>query len=659
MTTTKRLAADPGKGPILTLALIFFAVFTWASYARWANFEYRTFDLAYYVQSIWQLIHGRFQASVEGVPLLGNHVEPIILLIAPVFAFFRHPMIFVIIQNAALASMGPVAFRIAQRLGFDGRNALLLASATLLTPATGYVALHEFHPEAFTAPFFLLMFYARLRSSLRGYWVWLLAVLACKENMALLIVSYCGVQIVLEHKRPVAHLFVWDVLPIGLAIAWFLICVQLITPALNSGNIDYLALYDRLGTSGKDILLNAIKEPYRIVGALSQSLSQGNLVWALLLPFLAVPVLRPQWLLVATPILLQHLLSWRSSEWTIYFHYAAPLVPVFWIALAEGLRNINNWSWVPTQARHLIPYLVVVTCVAAQIFLGPIGSVSTTAANWFTGEEMRGQKQEFISRVPADASVVAPLPYLSHLAMRERLYSLHYILKGLKTLSRSAYLPPSSTDFVLIDYGDSATFDPTAGYYHPVMGTVDGRLIPSSDQLLHQFLARTSWEASASDQLTVLEQTTRKESPPSGTNVNAPITISKGSTLVSITKSGDEFKGEGLDIHTIWDFQEPREVFPWMILRLIPRDQEQPIIFSRGLCGPEATQGLYRETWQITFPEKISKGEYGVEVFFVDNTKLAWTTKLNQPDLKNSLLSPPISLGSIKVAKGTRNLSRD
>lgn len=118
----KRPAADPGKGPILALALVFFAACTWTSYARWANFEYRTFDLAYYVQALWQLIHGRFQVSVQGVPLLGNHVEPIVVLLVPFFLLFSHPLIFVLAQNAALASMGPVAFSIGQRLGSDRKQ---------------------------------------------------------------------------------------------------------------------------------------------------------------------------------------------------------------------------------------------------------------------------------------------------------------------------------------------------------------------------------------------------------------------------------------------------------------------------------------------------------------------------------------------------------
>src|SRR5438445_12160516 len=116
-----------GNVVVTTVAVIFFLVWTWTSYARWADFQYRSFDLAYYVQAIWQLIHGRFQVSVEPVPLLGNHVEPIIFSFAPLFFLFRHPMLFIVVQNAALASMGPLGYDIAKRLGFDGKQARLLA----------------------------------------------------------------------------------------------------------------------------------------------------------------------------------------------------------------------------------------------------------------------------------------------------------------------------------------------------------------------------------------------------------------------------------------------------------------------------------------------------------------------------------------------------
>jgi uncharacterized membrane protein len=650
---TKRLAADPGKGPILTLALIFFAVFTCASYARWANFEYRTFDLAYYVQAIWQLIHGRFQVSVEGVPLLGNHVEPIVVLIAPLFLLFRHPLVFVLVQNAALASMGPVAFSVGQRLGLDRKAALLLGGAILLTPATGYIALHEFHPEAFTAPFLLLMFRARLRGSLRAHWGWLIAVLACKENMALLIAAYCAVHLILERKRPPAELRAWYLWPMAVSVFWFIACAKLITPALNSGSIDYLALYDRLGTSAGDILLKSITQPQVIFGALLQSLSQGNLLWALLLPFLALPLMRPRWLLIATPILLQHLLSWRSSEWTIYFHYAAPLLPLFWIALAEGTARIDEWTPVPVPIRRSLPFLVIAACIAAQVFLGPGHSIATTTTNWFRGELARNRKQALVDQISPNASVLAPLPYLSHLAMRENLYSLHYVLKGLKTLSRSVYSPPPPTDFVLIDYDDSATFDASAGYYHPAMKTIDGRVIPSSDRLLHEFLQRSDWTVRASDELTLFQQTqSGGKLPPSSSSPGENIAMGTGTTLTGITKSADELTGEGIEIKMSWNFQEPREVFPWLFLKLTPRDHRNAIIISRGLCAPEATSGPYQETWHISASERIPEGDYGVEALFVDNAKRVWAAKSGQPDAPATLLSPPVLLGELKVTSG-------
>jgi uncharacterized membrane protein len=651
VTTTKRLAVDPGKGPIFSLALVFFAVSTWASYARWANFEYRTFDLAYYVQALWQLIHGRFQVSVEGVPLLGNHVEPIVFLIAPLFLLFRHPLVFVLVQNAALASMGPVAFSIGQRLGLDRRTALLLAGAVLITPATSYIALHEFHPEAFTAPLLLLMLHARLRCSLRAHWGWLLAVLACKENMALLIAAYCAVHVVLERKRPLAELRAWYLWPMALSVLWFLVCVKLITPALNSGSIDYLALYDRLGASAGDILLKLITQPQRIFGALFQSISHGNLLWALLLPFLGVPLVRPRWLLIAAPILLQHLLSWRSSEWTIYFHYAAPLLPLFWIALAEGTAGIDRWMPVPVPIQRSLPFLIIAACVVAQIFLGPARDIAATTTNWFRGEQTRARKRAFITQIPPGASVLAPLPYLSHLAMRENLYSLHYVLKGLKTLSRSTYSPPPPTDFVLIDYGDSATFDAVAGYYHPAMRTTDGRVIPSSDRLLHEFLQRCSWTVRTSDGLTLLRQGKPAQTlPPSSLSSGGTVEMGAGTALTGITKSADELTEQGLEIKVSWNFQEPRDVFPWMFLKLTPRDRRNWIIISRGLCAPEATDGPYQENWRITPSKQIPEGDYGVEVFFVDNAKRVWAAKSGQPDAQAPLFS--VSLGELRVAPG-------
>ncbi|PYK57150.1 MAG: hypothetical protein DME43_15910, partial [Verrucomicrobia bacterium] len=376
-----------------------------------------------------------------------------------------------------------------------------------------------------------------------------------------------------ERNRGLAELRRWYIWPMILALIWFLLCAYVITPALNSGNIDYVALYDQLGTSPGNILINAFARPQLIGRALLHSLTHGNLLWALLFPFLCLPVLRPRWIVIAAPILLQHLLSWRSSEWMIYFHYAAPLLPLFWIASVEAIAASDYWKRVPSFVSRATAWLVIVGCVAAQIWVGPLGRIVTTTADWLGAGQERARKNAFIAQIPPASSVVAPLSYLSHLAMREKLYSLHYILKGLKTLSRSSYEPPSSTDFVLIDYRDSATFDPGAGFYHPTMKTVDGRIIPSSDRLLHDFLKKAAWTADEQDELTLLRNLGSRKAPvtddQSSPANDEPGVLSIGATRLLSIGTADEFvsRSRPLEVHLRWKFQGERDVFPWMLLR--------------------------------------------------------------------------------------------
>jgi len=659
----KALPAETGQKISVAVAALFGAIVIWTSFTRWANFEYRTFDLAYYIQAVWQLIHGRFDVSVEGVPLLGNHVEPIVFLFAPIFVLFRHPMLFVVVQNFALAAMAPIGYRIARRAGFDPLRALLLGTLLLLAPATSYVALHEFHPEALTAPLLLLMLEARASGKLWQHWLCFVAVLACKENMALLLAASCLVHLVVERRRPRGDLWRWYLWPLLLAIVWFILCSKVITPAFNSGRIDYLTLYDRLGSSGIDIVRNALIRPQLIGRALLHSLGQGNLLWGVLLPFLALPLLRPRWLIISLPILLQHLLSWRSSEWTIYFHYAAPLVPLFWLATVEAIAPANRNA--ETSSRRLrrrwwdrflqarsIPALLVLACLAAQWWLGPAGSICSESLRYFSERGERARKEAFIANVPAEGSVVAGFPYLSHLAMREKLYSLHYILKGLQTLSHATYEPPPPTDYVLIDYNDAATFDASAGYYHPAMQTKDGRVVPSSDQLLHQFLIGAAWEPNERDELTLLRKTEPLIRTGSGPLIPAAdsFVLSDGSQLWSFSRTESHPPDDVLQFQLIWTFPANRTVFPWLVLRLL-RDGKAVATITKGLCAPERSHDLVFEMWNISSWSGLPPGRYSAEAFFLDNTKREWGEMKSGGTMASALLSPPIRLGDITVER--------
>lgn len=197
------MTPKPERAPrILWLAGALFCLLIIAdSWFRWATFQYATFDLAFYVQAFSQALRGEWHVTLLDVPLMGNHAEPITFLLLPFYAIFRHPMVFVVAQTLALATLPFTAWRICQHLNLPKNSALWLSLATLLTPACGFVALHEFHPEAFAAPLLLLLIEARLSENRKLYWLWFLAVLACKENLALVLVMLTAVYSIPDRKR--------------------------------------------------------------------------------------------------------------------------------------------------------------------------------------------------------------------------------------------------------------------------------------------------------------------------------------------------------------------------------------------------------------------------------------------------------------------------
>jgi len=268
--------------------------------------------------------------------------------------------------------------------------------------------------------------------------------------------------------------------------------------------------------------------------------------------------------------------------------------------------------------------------------------------DWSAGKSDRARKAAFVASIPPEASVVAPLPYLAHLAMRQKLYSLHHVLKGLKTLSRSSYEPPPPTDFVLIDYHDSATFDASAGYYHPTMKMVDGRIVPSSDRLLHDFLQRCSWVSDSCNELTLLRQGERAPTPQTPSS-GIVFEVGNHTQLLSISKSGNVLsKEQSLEIQMNWKFQDERDVFPWMLLRLTPHGYGGAVL-TKGLCAPEAGAGPFRENWHIAAPKGLAAGDYSLEAIFIDNSRQAWSEAVDPGNQRSTLLSHPVPVGNVRV----------
>jgi len=733
-----------------------FAVSWW----HWWTFQYGTFDLAFYVQALWLALRGKWMVSLLNVPLMGNHAEPIVFLLTPLFAIWPHPMMFVAVQTLAFASMPFTAWRIGKRLQLQPAAALLLALATLVTPATFSIAIYEFHPEALAAPLLLLLIEARLAGRYRWFWVWFIAVLGVKENMAPLLAMYCGVMALLEWRerrkanpsatensfesrsaldtelegtapsvlgetsrsstdgavlassvskaRSIRHSksqLRWNILPALLAMAWLLIYGKVISPALNAGNVDYIQLYGHLGSSPGDIIHKFFTEPHRVFGALHTALTQGNMLPALLLPLLLLPLLRPRWFVVAAPLLLQHMLSYRYSEWSLGAHYPAPFIPLFWVAAAEAL-SVYKSKRIPTIAIDALvffvaPFLVLLVLIAprlngellnlfashsppmwlstallaaalivaltatakllwrfrSQAFLASLILLACAVAHFRFGPahelvqeipgmsamlEEREWKAQMLADIPDNASVTAGLGFLSHLAQRENIISLHHILKGLKTLSTTTYTPPPPGDVVVIDYADTLTFNTFAGYYHPWSHVDATHSIPSSDRLLNDYLRQAHWHTQSRNAVAVLRRGAVSLPLLPGT----PLKIDDQTTIESfqITK---RLPG-AWKIQMTWNFTGERRQFPWMVLVLSDGKRLYPIL--KGICAPEVGEGRHIEEWNAVFPNWMHAGYHAAFAEFYNGNEAAWHKKL--PPHDQTYMITLLDLGSAEIKPG-------
>jgi len=623
----------PARRVLTWAALLFSALTFTVSWWHWWTFQYGSFDLAFYVQALWLALRGKWLVSLLNVPLMGNHAEPIVFLLTPLFAICPHPMLFVAVQTLAFASMPFTGWRIGRRLGLEPGAALFLALATLVTPAALSIAVYEFHPEALAAPLILLLFEARLAERHGLFWVWFLAVLGVKENMAPLLVMFCGVYGICERKRDRRWQVAWNLLPAVLAIGWLLLYGKVISPALNAGNVDYLQLYGQLGSSPGNILRNFFVEPHRVVGALRTSLTQGNMIWALLGPFLLLPLLRPRWLVIAAPLLLQHLLSYRYSEWSLGAHYPAPFLALFWIATAESLVRFRRQTAIAGG--------VLLACALAHFRFGAARELTAEIPGLGAVLEEREWKAQMLSRIPEGNSVTASLGFLSHLAKRENVISLHHVLKGLKTLSVEAYTPPPVGDAVLIDYGDPRTFDAEAGYYHPRSHLDATRSMPSSDQLLNEYLRPARWQTQTRNAVALLRR---------GEPLPLPAVSGALGEVCENTKLTDFLITKRLpgawQIRMTWDFTGERRRFPWLMLVLSDGKHTFPIV--KGICAPEAGEGRYAEEWNVVFPNWMHAGYHEAFAEFYDGNSAIWWKKMPPDDRTYKLVVIPLGGTEIK-----------
>jgi uncharacterized membrane protein len=415
----------PSTRVLLGAAIVAYAAgFAALSALRHEAYVTGRFDLGNMVQAVWSTAHGRplQMTDLHGdqISRLAAHVDPILVLFAPLWWIWPSPHMLLVAQACAVALGAIPVFLLARKHLASSRAALGFGLAYLLYPATGWLTLNEFHPVALATPLLLFAFWYLDEDRLLPFSACALAAAASKEEIALVVAGF-GIWYALARGRWAA----------GAAIAvvggaWAAVAIAIVIPHYNAGaGSDFYGRYSEVGGSAGGILKTAFTHPLRIAEAAFTARDLHYLL-DLAAPLAALCLLAPLVLVAALPELAINLLSSATTQTSIHFHYTAGLIPPLVIGAIFGAKRLSRWAF-PVAAA------IVVAALVGNYRLGPIpGWRDVPGGQKFQGTAAHVTVHDRIADralrlIPADAVVCATNTLGAHLSARRRVLSFPFI----------------------------------------------------------------------------------------------------------------------------------------------------------------------------------------------------------------------------------------
>ncbi|HAJ56849.1 MAG TPA: hypothetical protein DCL35_03655 [Candidatus Omnitrophica bacterium] len=446
---------DPSELILSVLIGLYVVFFSVISYLKFDSFSYGDYDLAYFDQIIWNILHGSVFSSILGIVFLGNHMQLIWFILAPFYWLFPHPLTLLFLQSLFLGVAAYPLFLLAR--GFLGsRWGTGVALLYLLYPAVAFLNLFEFHPSAFLPLFLFSALYFFHANRFTSFLIFLFLAVSCQENIAL---AALGMGFYAFFSRRSLR---WVIVPVLFGAIYLLVSIKLIIPRLNNDTSQFFSLYHHLGGSVGEIFVNLLKHP---VAMARFALSGPRLSFLadLFGPLSFVPLLGPLPLLSALPLFAQHLLSARITQVMIQYHYTAELIPFVFAGFIFGIKNLLKLDLVKKNQPALILALSVFF-LAFSYFRGPYFHLPRMVGTALKKDIYDRNKEDLLKKIPPDAPVIATFEFLPRLTHRKELYSFHHQYTGRYTLSNNAYRVPDTVRYALIDFKDPLTF---GSFYQP------------------------------------------------------------------------------------------------------------------------------------------------------------------------------------------------
>jgi uncharacterized membrane protein len=422
---------------------------------KFTTFGYYDWDLAFFTQAAWNLLHGKYFASLVGINYFGDHSYFFTYLILPIFYLAPSALTLLYLKVIAFTFSGFLLYKIASE-EISETIALYILVLYFLFPGNIFGLIYEFNPEAFAPPLILLSWRAATKGKFVQFLIWSFLLASIKENMLLLSIMLSLLGFL---KSPKGNRSPWIILTILYSGIFSFLILKLIPSLRNLPQHAFMVRYGNLGQSPIDLLLSPLLHTQEFFKTIFSPENHSYLI-NLFDCFLVPAILSAGRLIPITPVIIQHLLSTHVPERTIFYHYVPTISPFIFLAFIETFRKINRSIYARWSTLLLNGFL------SLSIFslfrytpdlhdrLHINNSSQKASAYW-----------QLINKIPADAAVIATFDYLAALSTREKLYSFHKIydkafqepeqIKHSELNILTAFTLPDDVHYALINFDDA------------------------------------------------------------------------------------------------------------------------------------------------------------------------------------------------------------
>ena len=366
------------------------------------------YDFGLYDQGIWLL--SRFKdpfVTLMGRNLFGDHTSFILILLVPLYWFVNSTSLLFIVQSMAISAGAIPIFLYARKRLESEIAATVFAFVYLIHPATVWISLENFHPDAFLGLLVAVALYSALEGRWRFFFISVVLSLSVKEDVALVMVPL-GLWVAVRKNRQIGM--------VASALSFWYMILAIFgiqqgingVPFRNSWRIPFGGFWGVIKTTFTD----PMKLFSHLVGE-----SRPFYLLQMCLPFAFIFVAFPEIAAISVFVVGLNILSTFWYQFHIEYHYSFVAVPVLVFGTIFAIGRL------PERFRKWLVGLCLAFSVFSAFMWSPLPGARTDVAYNGSRHAMVIAASEAISKVPKDAVVSAYHPLTAQMARREKIYA--------------------------------------------------------------------------------------------------------------------------------------------------------------------------------------------------------------------------------------------